>query len=537
VAHLRVSTAGRAFECLALAGERVVVGRAHGCDLVLPDLLLSRRHAEIARIAAGWELRDLGSLNGTCLNGVRLAAPRPLSDGDRVTLSDWTLEFRAGDAPPGAAVLPGATERLRDVTDLATRSDLDPTVLARQSRVLGVLTRAAATLVSTPRLDVLLDSLLAQLLEAVPACRAAVVLFEGDPRVARVAAARSLEGGPPRGIDAAVAERVQRSRAAFVLRPGDAGTGPAHRLLCAPLWFSGGVPEADRLAGCVTLEAAATQPAFGPEDLPLAPAAANLASRRLEALRLREDAAEKRRLEEDMRGAARIQASLLPDEAPSLVGWELAGSSRLCSAVGGDYYDFVVEGAGLLLALGDVAGKGLAAALLMAALRAAVRALWRGAEPLPQIVARVNDGLRGIVPANRYATLFLARIDSASGELRWVNAGHAAPLLVRASGEAVVLEDGGTVLGPFASSTWLEGHAHVERGDVLVLCCDGVFEAARAASRTLTPADLGTVVRERGAGSAAAILAALQAEADRRLGGDRQADDHTFVVVKRLPRE
>jgi sigma-B regulation protein RsbU (phosphoserine phosphatase) len=533
VAHLRVSTAGRPPECLSLAGERVVVGRAHECDLVLPDLLLSRRHAQLARTAAGWELRDLGSRNGTRLNGTRLVAPQRLRDGDRVTLSDWTLEFRAGDAPPGAAALPGAAERLRDVTDLATRSDLDPTVLARQSRVLGVLTRAAATLVSTPRLDVLLDSLIDQLLEAVPARRAAVVLFEGHPRVGRLAAARALEGEPPRQLDVAIAERIQRGRAAFALPAG----AHAHPLLCAPLWLSGGGPETAKLAGCVTLEAGPDQPPFGPDDLQLATAVANLASGRLEALRLREDAAERRRLDEDVRGAARIQASLLPDETPSLAGWELAGSSHLCSAVGGDYYDFAVEEEGLLLALGDVAGKGLAAALLMATLRATVRALWRQPGPLAPLVARVNDGLRDVVPANRYATLFLARIDSASGELRFVNAGHAPPLLVRASGTTVALEEGGTVLGPFAGSIWREGRARVDRGDVLVLCSDGVFEAARAASRTLAPADLAVVVRDRGATSAASILAALQAEADERLGGERQADDHTFVVVKRLHAE
>jgi serine phosphatase RsbU (regulator of sigma subunit) len=534
MAHLRVSTRGGRVDYLALAGERVVVGRSHGCDLVLPDVVLSRRHAEIARTSAGWELRDLGSLNGTRVNGRRIAVPRRLSDGDVVEVSDWTLVFCAGDVPRGIAPLPGAGERLRDVTDLATRSDLEPASLARQSRVLGVLPRAAATLVSTPTLPALLDSLLAQLLEAVPARRAAVVLFEGEPPAASVVAARAVEGEAPTRIDAAVAARVQRGRSAFVVARVAVEDGSVRPVLCAPLWFSGGAPEAERLAGCVTLEAGAGEAPFGPEDVLLATAVANLASSRLESLRLRRDAAEKRGLEEDLRGAARIQASLLPEEAPSLAGWELAGSSRLCSAVGADYYDFVVEESGLLLALGDVAGKGLAAALLMATLRAGVRALWREEVPLPAIVARVNEGLRDVMPANRYATLFLARLDTASGDLRWVNAGHADPLLVRGSGTSLALDEGGTILGPFPATSWREGEARVEKGDVLVLCSDGVFEAARAASRTLGPADLARVVRDS-AGSAATILAGLQAEALVRLGGERQSDDHTFVVLRRLP--
>ena len=170
---------------------------------------------------------------------------------------------------------------------------------------------------------------------------------------------------------------------------------------------------------------------FNEEHLKLVTAVANLAASRLESLKLREANADKRRLDEDLRGAARIQDSLLPEATPAVRGFELAGNSRLCSAVGADYYDFVADEGVMLLALGDVAGKGLAAALLMASLRAAVRALWREPLSVSQIMGAVNGNLRQAVPPNRFGTLVLARLETASGWLTWANAGHEAALLVR----------------------------------------------------------------------------------------------------------
>ena len=532
--HLRLASGGGPSEVFALSGDRVVLGRAHDCDLILPDVLLSRRHAEIVRAERGWVLRDLGSLNGTRLNGLRVEREVPLRDGDQIGMSDWVLAFHEANAPSDPA-LAGFGARLRDVTDLATRSDVEAGALARQSRVLGVLTRAAAAVVATASPEVLLETLLGHLLEAVPARRGLVALFEGQPLLPALAAARAIEGRPPVAIDPGVAERVLRTRGAFIAPRVAAEDGSVRSVLCVPLWFSGAPPWPEHIAGCVALEGPCDPTPFHEEHLRLVTAVANLAASRLESLRLREENADKRRLEEDLRGAARIQESLLPEQTPALPGWELAGSSRLCSAVGADYYDFVADDGGLLLALGDVAGKGLAAALLMASLRAAVRALWREEEPLPRIVAGVNDNLRQTVPANRFATLFLARVDTATGEVRWVNAGHAGPLVVRSGGGQEVLEATGTVLGAFADVSWVEGRTSLGPGDVLVLLSDGVMEAARASASELSPQRLAAAVRTTGGGSASALLAALQSAAEESLGGARRADDHTFVVLHRQP--
>ena len=215
VPHLRLASGNGPSEIFALRGDRVVLGRAHECDLILPDVLLSRRHAEIVHGPQGWVLRDLGSLNGTRLNGIRVQREEPLHDGDQIGMSDWVLVYRDAATPsdPGLAE---AGARLRDVTDLATRSGLEAGALARQSRILGVLTRAAAAVVATPSPEILLESLLVHLLEAVPGQRGLVALLEGQPPAWTLAAVRAIEGPPPVAVDPAVAERVLRTQAAFI---------------------------------------------------------------------------------------------------------------------------------------------------------------------------------------------------------------------------------------------------------------------------------------------------------------------------------
>jgi phosphoserine phosphatase RsbU/P len=537
VPHLRVASGDGPAEVFALRAGRVLLGRSHDCDLILPDIILSRHHAEILHTSGVWLVRDLGSLNGTRLNGVRVVDARPLRNGDRISMSDWTVVFYDADTPSDPELL-AAGARLRDVTELATRSDIEAGELARQSRILGVLTRAANAVVATPSVESLLDTMLGHLLEAVPAHRGAFVLFEqglpqgGAASAPMLAAARAVQGPPPAGVEPVITERLFRSQTAFLAPRLPVEDGTVRSVLCAPLWFSGAPPATERIAGCVVLEAPADPSPFAEEHLHLVTAVANLAASRLESLRLREENADKRRLEEDLRGAARIQQSLLPEETPPLAGWELAGSSRLCSAVGADYYDFSAEDDSLLLALGDVAGKGLAAALLMASLRAAVRARWREGEPLPRVLVRVNEILLQTVPPNRFATLFLARADTDTGEVVWVNAGHAAPLVARADGTHEVLEATGTILGVFPDLSWEEGRTRLGPGDVLVLLSDGVVEAAREAGGDLGPDRLASVVRSSGR-SASTVLAALQATAEESLGGARRADDHTFVVLLR----
>jgi sigma-B regulation protein RsbU (phosphoserine phosphatase) len=205
--------------------------------------------------------------------------------------------------------------------------------------------------------------------------------------------------------------------------------------------------------------------------------------------------------------------------------------TRPSRAVGGDYYDFMIDGDRLHIALGDVSGKGLGAAMLMVALRATVRSYWRDAQLAPA-VARMNEIFNQSVPFDKYATFFVGRLDTPSGRLTYVNAGHNQPLLVRAVGTVERLEEGGTILGAFETGEWTEGNVTLMPGDTLVIFSDGISDLwpdAGLADRRLTE-----LVREHHAQSITTLQTAIFAETDR-LGGNRPQDDRTLLLVRRDP--
>jgi serine phosphatase RsbU (regulator of sigma subunit) len=303
--------------------------------------------------------------------------------------------------------------------------------------------------------------------------------------------------------------------------------------MCAPLWVSAAGEGKDSVIGLVYVDKIQHAHAFTEDDLRVLTALANVAAAKIENVRLLEESLEKRRMEEDMRMAAEIQTGLLPGDAPLIQGWDLAGSNRPCRTVGGDYYDFVVERGRLLLALGDVSGKGTGAALLMTVLRASVRGHWTE-EVLSDAVARINRTVCQNVPPGKYMTFFLARLDPEAGRVRYVNAGHNPPLLVRADGRIETLVEGGMVLGIFDSVPYADGEAELRGGDTLLVFSDGVTETFDAAGGEFGEQRLAQVaVRGRGL-EAAALQDEILLELDRFAPGIKASDDRTLIVLKRF---
>jgi sigma-B regulation protein RsbU (phosphoserine phosphatase) len=203
--------------------------------------------------------------------------------------------------------------------------------------------------------------------------------------------------------------------------------------------------------------------------------------------------------------------------------------------VGGDYYDFAVERGRLLLALGDVSGKGTGAALLMTVLRAAVRAHWM--EPsLADAVSRINRTVCQNVPSSKYVTFFLASLDPASGRLDYVNAGHNPPILIRARGEVDKLTFGGLVLGIFEGVSYEGGSVMMEQGDTLVVYSDGVTETWDPDGEEFGEDKLVALTVAERAKGADAVQNAILCEIERFEQGARATDDRTLVVLKREAR-
>jgi len=170
----------------------------------------------------------------------------------------------------------------------------------------------------------------------------------------------------------------------------------------------------------------------------------------------------------ELESAREVQERLFPQAPIRVRGLDYAARCRPADSVGGDYYDYVAMRDGRLgLAVGDVSGKGIPAALLMASLQAAVRGLAMSPQrALSALMANLNRLMHSMTPANRYATLFFAAYESASKELSYVNCGHNAPMLFRGS-KVLRLSDGGPAVGMFASAHYLQGRITLQAGDLL----------------------------------------------------------------------
>jgi len=523
--------------------ERLTIGRSRESDIFLADQLLSRHHAEIRQRSNGFWLLDLGSKNGTLLNGEKIKDEQRLRHGDVITLGEHVLTFSATDeSEEEPEALGTKIFSARELSDIATKPAMDAEGFARQSRLLSVLKDAATKLRVHWDLPKLFDEILELLFQAVEAERGAILLLEGTPQQPVVKASRSRSGKPITKVSRSIARRALEQQkslllpnvledAAFKAQDSILSTG-IHSAMCAPLWITAQQGEQESVIGLVYLDSLQRRHSFTEEDLRVLTALANVVAVKIENARLLEESIEKRRMEQEMRVAAEIQNNLLPKCAPQVPGYDLAGSNRPCHTVGGDYYDFALEGADLLLAIGDVSGKGTGAALLMTVLRASVRGHWTESSPA-EAVGRINRTVCQNIPENKYITFFMARLEPANGTLTYVNAGHNPPLLVRASGDVEVLQVGGMVLGLFEAVSYESGVARLGPGDLLVAFSDGVTETWSAEDEEFGEKRLGEyLVRER-TGTAAELQAGLLRTLDAFAGGAKATDDRTLIVLRR----
>jgi serine phosphatase RsbU (regulator of sigma subunit) len=429
---------------------------------------------------------------------------------------------------------------VRELSDINTKPAIDPAELARQNRVLGVLSKATRELVEHRPLQDLFETILKLLFEAVTAERGAIMLLEGNPPKLQIKASQSRQGEPLTHVSRAISRKVMENRVALIpsllddaqFKTSDSILASGIRsAMCAPLWYTAPGDGQDAVIGLVYLDSLQRSHSFSEEDLQILTALSNVAAAKIENVRLLEESLEKRRLDQDMKIAAEIQRSLLPRVAPLVPGYGVDGLNQPCRTVGGDYYDYAYEDGRLLLALGDVAGKGMGAALIMTMLRAAVRASW--SSPLADAVARINRTICENVPENKYVTFVLARLDPGSGHLEYVNAGHNAPLLVRRDGSVERLEKGGTVLGLFDTVAYEQDRVEMRGGDTLLIFSDGLTETFDEAGEEFGDKGL-TDVAVRGRGlDVVSLESEILKELDRFSNGAKATDDRTLIVVKR----
>jgi predicted permease len=259
----------------------------------------------------------------------------------------------------------------------------------------------------------------------------------------------------------------------------------------------------------------------------------------IENARLTDRMVEQERLNRDLQLAVEVQKRLFPDKPPASATMALAGMSLPARSVGGDYYDFLDLGDQRIgIALADVAGKGVAAALIMSVVQASLRILATEENiSLATLAARMNRCLHRSTGSNAYATFFYGQIDERTRQLRYVNAGHNPPCLLRCAADQSIeeLPAGGTVIGLFPQSSYEESAVELRPGDVLIAFTDGVPEAQNPQEEEFGEERLKDLLRRSAHLPVDEIASAIAGELKTWIGNAAQYDDLTFILVKVTP--
>lgn len=251
----------------------------------------------------------------------------------------------------------------------------------------------------------------------------------------------------------------------------------------------------------------------------------------IEQSRMREEVRAKRRIDAEMLVARDVMQDLIPRDVPTLEGFDIAGVNEASFEVGGDYYEFIPlpdDRWGVVVA--DVAGKGIAAALQVSAIRASMYALVGRELAIRAVMRHANRFFYDSVDAGRYVTLFYAVLDVPTRQLIYVNAGHQPPLLVRADGTVKKLWSGGVPIGMFESPQYFEGGARLRAGDLLALYTDGIVESSNAHDEEFGDGRLAETMHEARSESAQVICQRVMDDVRRFSFGS--VDDRTLLVLK-----
>ena len=548
-------TPGRQFR---FESDQTIIGRHPECDVVLDVAAVSRQHAQILREEDGYLLEDLGSRNGTILNGKRIDRREPLNEGDRVVICDVAFHFLLNEpsAMLAGPMLSGESSRvflIDDQADLQAGSTMMSKVEVSSSRAglhlsakpeikLAAMIEIAQTLGKAVAMEEVLPKLLDALFKIfLQADRGFVILKTNDGvlmpqavkhrrmvddrevRISRTVIQQAMDGKEAiLSADAASDARFQMAESISDYH--------IRSMMCAPLIDSDGTP-----LGAIQIDTLDRRSRFTEEDLEVLASIASQAAIAVDNAQLHERSLMQQALERDLDLARKVQRGLMPSEHPELPGYHFFHFYEPANQIGGDYYDYVLlSDQRIAVAVGDVSGKGIAAALLMAKLSSEVRYHLASQTDLTAAVANINATFTRSDWQDRFITFVVAVIDPVSHQLTLVNAGHMPPLLRRSGGqvEPIGQEEAGLPLGVVDDYQYQSYTRTLEPGDFVTIFTDGISEAMNVAgelyglkqldrqigTETVSVADLGQHILD---------------DVHRFVGGHPQSDDMCLACFGR----
>lgn len=568
MAMLKRVNEGPAGQLIDLEKELLVIGRAPDCDLILTSQGVSRRHAEIRRQGETILLCDLHARNKTKVNDRDMGPGEVLSlkHGDRINICDSEFLFYtrlpvksdSGRARDEMVVVEGGDDAALHTID-ASRTDQQLTAVKPEAKLRAVL-EISRSLSSQLDIDVVAPKVLDCLFDLFhKAERGFLVLREeGSDKLIRKAfkhrqlkSRGSLLGGgsnyqdeAPTTLSRTIVNHVLEQKKSFLSRNAGADADlptnasiadlKIRSVLCSPLL----TPD-NKALGIIQIDTSDLNQ-FNEEDLELLDAVAKQAAIAVQNAKLHQGVLKRDRIDRDLRQAKRIQEIFLPRSLPKVAGYEFFAHYHPAYEVGGDYYDFVpLSNNRLAVTVADVAGKGVAAALMMAKFSGDTRyCILTEDAPAPAADA-LNQLLCDAGIDEKFITVALGILDPSSHRLTVCSAAHP-PILIRRADrsiESLAVEKTGFPLGSFPESVYQQEVIDLAPGDVVILYSDGVPDATNRAGEQYVSVKLDRLTQRirESAGGAEAVGKSLIQHLREFGDGTDQFDDITLVCIGRAP--
>ena len=541
---LRLVTGTTPLKTIAIPVGTLVIGRNKDCQVVLMgDSKVSKKHVEVRRDGSGVYLRDLKSTNGTSVNGEFLvAAERQLRDGDKVRICEHLFVYHSTMVKLSDD---DDSEKILGSIEMASSSRL-PTKVRSEERLLAILD-ISRDIGNTLHLREVLEKTLGSLFRIFPQAERGFILLRkadgGDP-ILQAVKHRDPDGGPLTVSTTVFAHVMDKGTAILSenlvtdSRFGNPGSlqGETRTMMGVPLLNQDRSP-----IGMIQIDTRDQKSRFSQEDLDLLVAVAGPIGLAVENASLHEEILHYASIKESLKNAREVQLAMLPEYRPDVPSYEFFDVYEPAESVGGDYFDYMPlkgpanDSKAWAVTLGDVAGKGMPASLLMAKLTAEARMCFL-TEPDPvHAVEKLNRQLADARFPERFITFLGTVLDVEANTLTIVNAGHMGPMIRRASGRVEVIgeELGGLPLAYSEETRYRSAQTTLERGDLVVLYTDGVHEAMNPESQIFRTDRLKRTI-ERAPGSAEEVVNAIVRAIRQHAAGCPQSDDIGIVCFRRI---
>jgi sigma-B regulation protein RsbU (phosphoserine phosphatase) len=502
-----------------------VIGRGSQCSIALPIPSISKQHVGIRVEGEKVWVRDLGSTNGSELDGFILdSRERDFLVGTKLKLADVMIWHGAS---PSAEMSFSKDEELSSMLRFKAGDRIGQ---GASVRIMEMLSSLFELLSSSEDATTIETAACKFVSEWVTADRVAILTDDGEGTELSMKASWSrVPSDEKQRLSSSIVAEVFRDRASVLV--SDAMNDPRlqgnESILALDLRsaMAGPLFDNQRVRGILYVDTASAAVTYSEDDLQVLSATANAVAIKLRNLTL----------EGEMAMAGRIQQRMLPSELDSPEGYEVLAHQVMCRAVGGDlYHCLLLPNGNTLLALGDIVGKGMPAALAMTAATVLLRSLTELSTDILSLVEHLHSQLCQSLADEQFLTLFLAELDATTGELQFVNAGHNPPLLLRKNGELEELPSGGLPVAILPQAKFTLGETHVDKGDLLVTYSDGIPEATRDGDDLLGDDRFLATLQKNAAGTLEEIRDAVIADVVDFLDGEPNSDDVTLLMLRRL---